>query len=136
MTNLTFETIVERLRAFPFPEVDCVIGIETGGLVAASLIAYKLGKEMTSIGIHYRDEMNRPEFATPRLTRSLSLRPRVQRILLVDDVSVTGQTLKLAKDSIKRVEVITFVLKGRADCVLFPEIPGCVYWPWKNLRQE
>ncbi len=136
MRELAFDTIVARLMDFRFPEVDLVVGIETGGIVGASLVAYKLGRALTSIGVHYRDEMNQPEFETPKLTRSLSLHPRAKRILLVDDVAVTGQTLSLAKDSISGAEVITFVLKGKADYVLFPEIPECVHWPWKNLKQK
>ena len=53
-------------------------------------------------------------------------------ILLVDDVSVSGVTLSLALSLLKDFEVFTFVLKGQADYVLFPEIKECVNWPWKR----
>jgi hypoxanthine phosphoribosyltransferase len=58
--------------------------------------------------------------------------PKGARILLVDDVSVSGQTLALARSLLKGYEVITFTLKGKADFVLFPEITACVNWPWKQ----
>jgi len=52
--------------------------------------------------------------------------------LLVDDVSVTGKTLKCAVENLQDYTVYTFVLKGKADYVLFPEINTCVEWPWKT----
>jgi hypoxanthine phosphoribosyltransferase len=54
-----------------------------------------------------------------------------QRVLLVDEVSVTGKTMEFAKTFLTEHEVITFALKGKADYVLFPEIASCVNWPWK-----
>jgi hypoxanthine phosphoribosyltransferase len=50
---------------------------------------------------------------------------------VVDDVSVTGQTLELAKKKLRSSTVKTFVLRGKADHVLFPKIKECVKWPWK-----
>ena len=58
----------------------------------------------------------------------------VTRILLVDDVSVSGQTLQAARELLMDYEVTTFVLKSKADLVAFPEIGECVVWPWKLER--
>jgi hypoxanthine phosphoribosyltransferase len=53
------------------------------------------------------------------------------KVLLVDDVSVTGKTLDFAKQLLHLNDIKTFVLKGKnADIVLFPEIKECVNWPW------
>ena len=52
------------------------------------------------------------------------------KILLVDDVGVSGETLKLAGEHLKNFEITTMVMKGSGDIVLFPEISTCVNWPW------
>ncbi|MEM8970289.1 MAG: hypothetical protein AAGE93_27990, partial [Bacteroidota bacterium] len=57
-------------------------------------------------------------------------------ILLVDDVSVTGKTLKTVKAELAEYRVTTFVLKGKADLVVFPDIGTCVDWPWKSINYE
>lgn len=128
---LTFEEISQRLRQVRLPEVDLVVGIATGGTVPASLLAYQLGCTLAVVHINYRAEDNTPQRPTPILLSSQPLLPEKRRILLVDDVSVSGQTLALAKTLLAGHDVITFVLKGRGDYTLFPEIAECVEWPWK-----
>jgi hypoxanthine phosphoribosyltransferase len=54
------------------------------------------------------------------------------RVLLVDDVSVTGKTLNRVKALLKGYTVYTLVMKGKGDFVLFPEVGTCVQWPWKD----
>ncbi|OPZ74369.1 MAG: hypothetical protein BWY82_00732 [Verrucomicrobia bacterium ADurb.Bin474] len=55
----------------------------------------------------------------------------VQRILLVDDVSVTGSTMEKSRAALSRFTIQTIALKGqKADIILFPEWKGCVQWPW------
>jgi len=54
----------------------------------------------------------------------------------VDDVSVTGKTLEKAKEVLGENKILTLVLKGRADLVLFPELEHCVKWPWSITKQK
>ena len=136
MMRLDFLTIMKTLNGFKFPDVDLVVGVETGGMVPAALVAYKLGKDMRLIGINYRDERNQPRYDHPRPLKPLRLPPGIKKILLVDDVSVTGQTLQTARDMLTPCKAVTFVLLGQADLVLFPKIKGCVDWPWKQLRRD
>ena len=56
-----------------------------------------------------------------------------KRILLVDDVSVSGKTMNAALEQLEGLNVRTLAMKGKADFVLFPEIKDCVKWPWKSL---
>ncbi len=129
--TLDFTTISRALKAFPLPEVDHVVGIATGGIVPASLIAHQLNLPMSLIEINYRARDNSPRYPKPVLLSWQPLPVGGQRVLLVDEVSVTGKTMQFAKTFLTEHEVITFTLKGKADYVLFPEITSCVNWPWK-----
>jgi len=127
---LELPTIARRLKELTLPEVDAVVGIASGGVVPAAIIAYELELPLKLIAVNYRDDANRPRFAAPQLLGGVPRLP--QRLLLVDDVSVSGQTLALAKQALGDRSVYTMVLKGHADIVLFPEIQRCVAWPWQG----
>jgi uncharacterized protein len=129
--TLAFETISSALKQINLPPVDCVVGIAEGGIVPASLVAHQLGLPMHLLRINYRAPDNSPQHSAPTLLADIPPLPVGARILLVDDVSVSGQTLELARSLLKGHQVITFTLKGKADFVLFPEIGACVNWPWK-----
>lgn len=129
--ELDFLTITRMINQVTLPAVEHVVGIATGGIVPASLLAYRLGCSMSLIRINYRAEDNSPQRPYPRVLEPFALPAGVKRILLVDDVSVSGQTLEAAKELLKGYEVTSFVLKGKADLVVFPEIKDCVIWPWK-----
>ena len=91
---------------------------------------------MSLIRINYRAEDNSPQRDAPEILEPFKLPADVKRILLVDDVSVSGQTLETAKKLLTGYDVTSFVLKGKGDLVVFPEIGECVAWPWKldNLK--
>lgn len=129
--QLTFIEIARRLKQIDLPEVDMVVGIATGGIVPASLAAYKLERPLTLLHINYRAEDNTPQRDAPYLLKPSTVQPPPKRILLVDDVSVTGQTFNLARRLLPDHHVITLAFKGTADYVLFPEIKSCVQWPWR-----
>lgn len=131
-TALSFEEIAARLKRVEVPEVDVVYGVATGGIVPASLLAYRLGKPLELISINYRSEDNSPQRAAPELLAPAQLPQQGTRVLLVDDVVVTGQTMQVAKDTVLAgCQVTTLAMKGRADIVVFPEVGTCVAWPWK-----
>jgi adenine/guanine phosphoribosyltransferase-like PRPP-binding protein len=129
--SLDFETISKALKQIELPAVDCVVGVAEGGLVPAALLAHQLGLPLHILRINYRAPDNSPRRQAPELLADVPALPDGARILLVDDVSVSGQTLDLARGLLAQHEIITFTLKGRADFVLFPEIAECVNWPWK-----
>ncbi len=131
MQDLSFVEIGERINKLILPSFDLVIGIATGGVVAASLVAYKLGIELKVIQINYRDEENHPRYDNPKLFGYGQVNISGKKLLIVDDVSVSGKTLEAAVKIFAGNEIKTFVLKGKADYVLFPEIAACVNWPWK-----
>jgi adenine/guanine phosphoribosyltransferase-like PRPP-binding protein len=127
---LDFLTIRTRIERLELPSVDRVVGIATGGTVPASLVAYKLGVPLSFITLNYRAEDNTPQRPEPTLLHPFQA-PEGEHVLLVDDVSVTGQTFAVARGFLPNCTVTTLALKGKADFVLFPEVARCVHWPWK-----
>lgn len=131
MVPLSFREIAERLKRVELPETDLVIGIGSGGIVPAGIVAFYLNAELRVMVLNYRDEKNNPRYKEPRVLEKTDENLEGKRILLVDDVSVTGKTMNKALDQLKGLNVKTLTMKGKADYVLFPEINECVKWPWK-----
>ncbi len=130
---ITFQSISEAIHSFDFPEVDLVIGVGRGGTVPAGMIAHQLGVELKVIQVSHRDDENEPWDEGPVVIGDFQWDFFSHfRILIVDDVAVTGKTLNLIKENLLDYEVSTFVLKGNADYVLFPKVKSCVIWPWKS----
>ena len=123
--------ITRRLWAVEFPSVDAVVGVQTGGRIPATLLSFHLALPLYMLPINFRDDENNPRFDEPQVTGACdALPPAPCRLLLVDDVSVSGKTLAKARELLPGHDITTFVLKGRGDIVLFPEIKPCVHWPW------
>lgn len=128
---LAFEEISDRIRDVVLPEVDLVVGIATGGIIPAALVAHQLGVPLLRLDINFRAPDNKPQRDSPELLTRFVPPPAGTRVLLVDDVSVTGQTLDVARALLEDCVVTSLVLKGKgADHVLFPEVGTCVTWPW------
>jgi hypoxanthine phosphoribosyltransferase len=130
--SLSLNEIEQRLEHFKFPDIDLVIGIASGGVFPAKLVAEILDTPIRFISINFRSSDNKPLYSNPKIIKKDDIPVGHKRLLLVDDVSVSGKTLHRAKENFKNYTVYTFVLKGTADFVLFPEINKCVDWPWKS----
>lgn len=133
MTPLSFREISERLAAWEFPAgIDGVVGIASGGVVPAALVAQRLRLEMKVIALNYRDEANEPRFSEPKLLSAVPKLGSWRRVLLVDDVYVSGKSWHAARALLPaEVEVLPFVLKGKSDFALIRDVDGCVAWPWR-----
>jgi len=94
-------------------------------------VAFYLDAELQVMTLNYRDEKNNPLYEAPKVLQKPEWNLEGKRILLVDDVSVSGKTMNVALEQLKGLDVKTLAMKGRADFVLFPEIKDCVKWPWK-----
>ncbi len=129
--NLDLPIITKRIKEIQFSNYDVVVGIATGGVVPASLVAFHLNLPLEIMHINYRAESNKPQRPEPELLNTFSLAGN-QRVLLVDDVSVTGQTFAKAKTFLKKHNVTTLAIKGKADSVLFEDIPSCILLPWRD----
>jgi adenine/guanine phosphoribosyltransferase-like PRPP-binding protein len=135
MTPLAFEDIAARLARWSFPEgIDGVVGIASGGVVPAALVAQHLRVGLKVIALNYRDDANQPRHAVPQLLAAVPDLGVWRRVLLVDDVYVSGSSWRAARSFLPAaVEVLPFVLKGRVDFALIREVEGCVQWPWKPV---
>jgi adenine/guanine phosphoribosyltransferase-like PRPP-binding protein len=133
MTPVTLKDILDRLTRWPFPEkLDGVVGIAAGGVVPAALVAQRLGLEMKIVALNYRDEANVPRFSEPRLLSAVPDLGSWRRVLLVDDVYVSGKSWHTARAALSAdVEVLPFVFKGAVEFALIRDIEGCVQWPWR-----
>ena len=131
MVPLSFKQISNRLKEMDLPETDVVIGIGSGGIPPATFVAFHLSAELLVMAMNYRDEKNNPIHESPALLKKPEGVLADKRILLVDDVSVSGKTMNAALELLKGYNVKTLVMKGKADYVLFPEIKDCVKWPWQ-----
>lgn len=131
MVPLSFREISTRLKQIELPETDLVIGIGSGGIVPAGIVAFHLNAELRVMVLNYRDEKNNPRYEEPKVIEIPDENLEGKRILLVDDVSVSGKTMNKALEQLKELNVKTLAMKGKADYVLFPEIKDCVKWPWK-----
>lgn len=125
--------ILTRLKNIVLPDFDCVIGISTGGSQPAKMISAILNIPLFHIYINFRSSDNSPQYKNPQFERLDHIPEGIRKILLVDDVSVSGKTLRLAQKHLKGYSVETLVLKGHADYVIFPELHSCVNWPWTGI---
>jgi uncharacterized protein len=133
MTPLSFTDLTSRLAAWKFPAgIDGVIGIASGGVVPAALVAQRLGVGLKLIELSYRDQTNEPIFAEPKLLSRVPDLGGWRRVLLVDDVYVSGKSWNAAKAALPtHLDVLPFVMKGKVDFALIRDVDGCVEWPWK-----
>lgn len=132
MVPLSFKQISDRLKLIDLPEIDLVIGIGSGGIPPATFVAFHLNADLEVMTLNYRDESNNPRYETPKILHMPLWNLEGKKILLVDDVSVSGKTMNAALELLKGFNVKTLAMKGKADFVLFPEIKECVKWPWKE----
>jgi xanthine phosphoribosyltransferase len=127
-----FEEITARLAKWQFPpKVDGVVGIAYGGVVPAALVAQKLGVGLKTIRVTYRDSANDTRFLAPQVASDVPGLGTWKRVLLVDDLYLTGRSWKAARAMLpSSVDVLPFVLVGDVDFALFRDAKGCNEWPW------
>ncbi len=143
--RLELPDIARKLKSLMLPDVDAVVGIATGGVAFATMVAFWLEKPLHVIYLNYRDEANKPRHETPTLLKPFEIdsttfnkgmnpiaKGEPRRILLVDDVSVSGATLEIAKQLLPNFQVSTLVIKGKADFVLYPDVRACILLPWRD----
>jgi hypoxanthine phosphoribosyltransferase len=131
MPTMGLDDVRDRLAGLSYPETDAVVAVERGGGAPVEIVAELLGVPLGRLRFQFRNDTHAIVVPRPRLIGEVDV-PAGRRILVVDDVSVTGATLRAATDSLADREVTTVVLRGEADLVAYPELDACVRWPWSG----
>ena len=76
---------------------DIIVGIARGGMVPASIMADLLGvRQVVLIRIEFYDDIAKPSMQ-PVITQFLNVAVNGKKVLVIDDVSDSGLSLKIAK---------------------------------------
>jgi len=87
--------IVDEVRGRGF-KPDLVLGVSRGGIIPALLVSDRLGVPLDIIGVKFYKGVGDVE-ERPRIIQEVSRELRGRRVLIVDDVSDTGHTLRLVR---------------------------------------
>lgn len=115
--------LAEKVRVSGF-RPDLIIAIGRGGYVPARLVSdFLLFKDLTSMKIeHYGRGADMEDKAVIRFPLSVDIRGK--KVLIVDDVTDTGQTLELAVEyarGLKPTEIRTAVLQHKICSSFVPD---------------
>lgn len=129
MKKKTWQELIDRINELKIEKPNLVVGIERGGVMPAALIATKLEIPLETIRINFRNDDHVPNRKVPELLIPIDFDCTNKNILIVDDVSKTGETLELAKKVLNSAtQIKTIVVNGKADYSLFDE--ECFIFPW------
>ncbi|OYD14831.1 hypothetical protein CH333_07135 [candidate division WOR-3 bacterium JGI_Cruoil_03_44_89] len=81
---------------------ECVVGISKGGLPLATVLASIFRVDLYPVRLSYR-EMDRETHTSPEWSVLATDKVKRKKVLLVDDISVSGETLKIAREEILKM---------------------------------
>jgi hypoxanthine phosphoribosyltransferase len=117
---------------------DMVIGIATAGVIPGAVIASILRRDFFAMKITRRSGMERVH-EQPQLLTAAPTQARHKRVLIVDEICTTGETLRMALAAVRAVhaaEVRTatsFVKAGRYRPDFYAvETDATVIFPWNR----
>ena len=97
--NISYEYvsfIVDLLEQRVDRDYDFIIGVGRGGLIPATMLAYKLKKTVRAIGIKTYDNMSQADDFVLYQSVDIS-KDKQTKVLVVDDICDTGNTFKIIK---------------------------------------
>ena len=136
MEDFTFHSIFYSLKEIKIPfDFDIIVGIARGGIIPSSILSFIYEKELFLLWLNLYGEGMPPErvHEKPKLMRPFEHDVSGKKILIVDDLSRSGETIEFAKNILKdkgASEIRSLVLVGKGDYFL-EEFKGCVKFPWK-----
>lgn len=115
---------------------ECVVGVSKGGLPLATVLASIFRVDLYPVRLSYR-ETDREIHPSPRWSVPVTDKIRRKKVLLVDDISISGKTLNIAKEEILKKgakEVRTVSLSVHTHCVkpdfYIVETDALIIHPW------
>lgn len=139
--ELSWEVFGELSRALAVNvardyDPEMIIGIATAGVIPGAVIASILRRDFFSIKITRRSGMERVH-EQPQLLTAAPMQARGKRVLIVDEICTTGETLRMALAAVRAVnpaEVRTatsFVKAGAYKPDFYAvETDAMVVFPW------
>ena len=140
--------IIHQMQSDNF-DPDVIVSIARSGLIPASMIAYALGnKQLFVIKVDFSKNQKSGKDQElndrPIITQELSKDIQGMKVLVVDEMVVSGSTLKLVADYMKiknPAEVKYAVLYKQPWSEFKPDYAGLEIkewplYPWKELRNN
>src|SRR3989339_1088063 len=140
--------IIDCMKSDGF-DPDIIVSIARSGLIPASLIAYTLGnKQLYVIKVDFskvqKDGQDQELFDRPTITQELTKDVQGLKVLVVDEMVVSGSTLKLVKAymEIKNPKEVRYAVLYKQPWAEFRpdyagrEIKEWPLYPWKDLRNN
>ena len=94
------QTLARRIHRTFSPEA--VVGVAHGGVFVGGAVASALGTDFFPVRISRRSRVTATVRQSPRLSGSMPRELKGRRVLVVDDVAASGETLELAVKLAKR----------------------------------
>lgn len=88
--------IVDLLEQRVRKDYDFIVGVGRGGLIPATMLAYKLKKKVICFGINTYDDMVQTDKYV--VYQPITIPTKASKILVVDDICDTGNTFNIIKD--------------------------------------
>lgn len=139
--ELSWEVFGELSRALALNvardyDPELVIGIATAGVIPGAVIASILRRDFFSIKITRRSGMERVH-EQPQLLTAAPTQARGKRVLIVDEICTTGETLRMALAAVRAVNpadvrtATSFVKSGGFQPDFYAvETDATVVFPW------
>jgi len=137
MYNVLLSLAGKILRSGFVPDV--IVGVSRGGWIPARVLCDMLSAPvLANIGVEFYNDIGKPG-RRPRLTQPLSASVSGKKVLLVDEVADTGESLKLAKKQVIKEgakKVRTAVMYTKPWSIIEPDYQGkktsCwIVFPWE-----
>ena len=98
--------IVDLLEQRVRTDYDFIVGVGRGGLIPATMLAYKLKKKVIAFGINtYEDMVQTGKYA---VYQHITIPTKESKILVVDDICDTGNTFNIIRDIYGKEKHLTF----------------------------
>lgn len=130
--------LADTIRKSGF-EHDMIVAVSRGGWIPARILADLLGtSELTDVKVEFYVGIGETQHR-PNITQPILRSVRNQRILIVDDLADTGESLKLVKKHLKNqgaLEVRIATIYCKPESIIIPnyydeETRKWIVFPWE-----
>jgi len=88
--------IVDLLEQRVSKDYDFIVGVGRGGLIPATMLAYKLKKKVIAFGIKTYDDM--VQSASHTIYQPITIPTKKSKALVVDDICDSGKTFNIIRE--------------------------------------